>query len=207
MFDLFAIDIFAARAELDRLEQAIHLRDSAEAPAALIDRLDVYIGRRCADGCGIPISAFDRGGRRKPQSQSTGMLEPAINFHLVALQLGCDKRFLISRPTLGRRLERAIERLGGEIGGMDSTIAVDPDTGLPWRERFDERSIAEEERMLQAAAYVICAYLTGMRDSELQAMRVGCWSLGRSADGIIERHRIKASHIKRGRQAERKPSG
>jgi integrase len=190
--DLFAIDIFAARAELDRLEQAIHLRDSAEVPAALIDRLDVYIGRRCADGRGIPISAFDRGGRRKPQSQSSGMLEPAINFHLIALQLGCDKRFLISRPTLRRRLERAIERLGGEIGGMDSTIAVDPDTGLPWRERFDERSIAEEERMLQAAAYVICAYLTGMRDSELQAMRVGCWSLGRSADGIIERHRIKS---------------
>src|SRR5439155_8440944 len=95
---------------------------------------------------------------------------------------------------------------GGEIGGMDSTIAVDPDTGLPWRERFDERSIAEEERMLQAAAYVICAYLTGMRDSELQAMRVGCWSLGRSADGIVERHRIKSITYKaretRGEEAE-----
>jgi integrase len=190
--DLFAADIFAARAELDRLEQAIHQSDSAEVPAALIDRLDVYIGRRCVDGRGIPVTAFDRGGRRKPQNRSTGMLEPAINFHLIALQLGCDKRLLISRPTLRRRLERAIERLGGEIGGMDSTIAVDPDTGLPWRERFDERSIAEEERMLQAAAYVICAYLTGMRDSELQAMRVGCWSVGRSADGIIERHRIKS---------------
>jgi hypothetical protein len=89
-------------------------------------------------------------------------------------------------------LERAIERLGGEIGGMDSTIAIDPDTGLPWRERFDERSIADEERMPQAAAYVICAYLTGMRESELQAMRVGCWSIGLSADGIVERHRIKS---------------
>jgi hypothetical protein len=63
---------------------------------------------------------------------------------------------------------------------------------LAWRERFDQRSIAEEERMLQAAAYVVCAYLSGMRDSELQAMRVGCWSLSRSADGIVERHRIKS---------------
>jgi len=189
--DLFAADIFAARAELSRLEQVARPPDSAAGRPSLIDRLDVYIGRRCADGRGIPVTAFDRGGRRK-QSQSTGMPEPAINFHLIALQLGCDKRLLISRPTLRRRLERAIERLSGEIGGMDSTIAVDPDTGLPWRERFDERSIAEEERMLQAAAYVICAYLTGMRDSELQAMRVGCWSLGRSADGIVERHRIKS---------------
>ena len=177
--DLFAADIFAARADLGLLEQVTRPPNSAAGRLSLIDRLDVYIGRRCAEGRGIPVFAFDRRGRRKQQSRSTGMLEhPAINFHLIGLQLGCDKLLLISRPALRGRLERAIERLGGEIGGMDSTIAVNPDTGLPWRERFDKHSIAEEERMLQAAAYVICAYLTGMRDSELQAMRVGCWSLG-----------------------------
>jgi integrase len=189
--DLFAADIFAARVDLNRLEQVAHPPDDAATRPPLIDRLDVYIGRRCADGRGIPISSLDRRGRRT-QSQSTGMLEPAINFHLIGLQLGCDKLLLISRPALRGRLERAIERLGGEIGGMDSTIAIDPDTSLAWRERFDQRSIAEEERMLQAAAYVVCAYLSGMRDSELQAMRVGCWSLSRSADGIVERHRIKS---------------
>jgi hypothetical protein len=105
--DLFAADIFAARAELSRLEQVTHPPDSASLRPSLIDRLDVYIGRRCADGRGIPVTAFDRGGRRKPQNQSTGMLEPAINFHLIALQLGCDKRLLISRSTLRRRLECA----------------------------------------------------------------------------------------------------
>jgi hypothetical protein len=87
---------------------------------------------------------------------------------------------------------RAVERLGPEIGGMDCHISADPDTGLRWRARFDERSLAEEERMLQAAAYVVCAYLTGMRDSELQAMRAGCHSVSKSADGIVERHRIKS---------------
>lgn len=184
--DLFAADIFAARADLGRLEQGIPPHDS------VAQQLDSYIGRRCADGRGIPVSAFDRGGRRNPQSQPGSMANPGINLHLIALQLGCDKRLLISRPALRRRLDRAIERLGGEIGGMDSTVTVDPDSGLPWRERFDERSIVEEERMLQAAAYVVCAYLTGMRDSELQAMRVGCWSLGRSTDGIVERHRVKS---------------
>lgn len=187
--DLFAADIFAARAELDALEQAARHRTSAEATAALLYRLDAYIGRRCADGRGVPVCALDRGGRRSP---STGMLEPGVNFHLIALQLGCDKRLLIGRPALRRRLERAAERLGAEIGGMDSEITADPDSGLPWRERFDERSLAQEERMLQAAAYVVCAYLTGMRDSELQAMRVGCWSLSRSADGIVERHHVKS---------------
>jgi integrase len=190
--DLFSADIFAARAELDRLEQAAHHRAGGEATAPLLDRLDAYIGRRCADGRGIPVCVLDRGGRRKPQSHSTRMPEPSINFHLIALQLGCDKRHLISRPMLRKRLERAVERLGAEVGGMDGAIAADPDTSLAWRERFDERSLAEEERMLQAAAYVVCAYLTGMRDSELQAMRVGCWSLSRSADGIVERHRIRS---------------
>ena len=50
--------------------------------------------------------------------------------------------------------------------------------------------------MLQAAAYVVCAYLTGMRDSELQAMRVGCCTTGRSADGLVERHRIRSTVYK-----------
>ena len=44
--------------------------------------------------------------------------------------------------------------------------------------------------MLQAAAYVVCAYLTGMRDCEVQAMRPGCLSLTRSEDGVIDRHRV-----------------
>ena len=50
--------------------------------------------------------------------------------------------------------------------------------------------------MLQAACYVICAYLTGMRDCEVQAMRAGCLSLTRSADGVIERHCVRSAAYK-----------
>src|SRR5258708_35220093 len=121
--DLFAADISAARIDLNRLEQVAHPPDDAATRPPLVDRLDVYIGRRCADGRGIPISSLDRRGRRT-QRQSTGMLEPAINFHLIGLQLGCDKRFLVSRPALRGRLERAIERLGGRIGGVAHRIAI-----------------------------------------------------------------------------------
>jgi hypothetical protein len=46
--------------------------------------------------------------------------------------------------------------------------------------------------MLQAACYVVCAYLTGVRDCEVQAMRTGCLSLSRSADGVIERYRVRS---------------
>src|SRR3546814_21192862 len=75
------------------------------------------------------------------------------------------------------------------------------DTLLPyptlWRARFDAKTLAHEERMLQAAAYIVCAYLTGMRDCEVQAMRSGCLSIVRSEDGLIERHRIRSTIYKR----------
>jgi integrase len=50
--------------------------------------------------------------------------------------------------------------------------------------------------MLQSAAYVVCAYLSGMRDSEIQAMKRGCLSITRAEDGAILRHRIKSTAYK-----------
>jgi len=79
-------------------------------------------------------------------------------------------------------VEAAIAALGTEVGGMDTPISIDPDSGSHWRPRFDAKTLVHEERMLQAACYVVCAYLTGMRDCEVQAMRSGCLSLTRSAD-------------------------
>ena len=84
---------------------------------------------------------------------------------------------------------------------MDTPVSIDPDTGMPWRPRFDLRSIAAEERMLQAAIYIACAYLTGMRDSEVQAMRAGCCRTTRSEDGLVLRHRIRSIAYKGKRAA------
>src|SRR3546814_20761996 len=87
---------------------------------------------------------------------------------------------------------------------MDTPITIDPDSGRPWRERFDAKTLAHEERMLQAAAYIVCAYLTGMRDCEVQAMRRGCLSIASSEDGLIERHRIRRSEERRvGQECDR----
>lgn len=102
-----------------------------------------------------------------------------------------------------RLLRDAVEELGCERGGMDTVISCDPDTGHPWRERFDAFSLIREERHLQTAAYVVCAYLTGMRDSEVQAMQPGCLSRKRSADGLIERVAIRSMTYKgRGTRGE-----
>ena len=90
------------------------------------------------------------------------------------------------------QLIAAVTELGVEPGGMNTPISIDPDTGEPWRERFDEFALVQEERHLQTAAYVLCSYLTGMRDSEVQAMRPGCLIRSRSPDGIVERLAIRS---------------
>ena len=84
----------------------------------------------------------------------------------------------------------AVTELGLEIGGMDTPISINPVTERHWRPRFDVKTLLHEERMLQAAAYIVCAYLTGMRDCEVQAMRPGCLSLTRSEDGVIDREGV-----------------
>jgi hypothetical protein len=44
-----------------------------------------------------------------------------------------------------------------------------------------------------------------MRDCEVQAMRIGCLSLSRSADGIIEQHRVRSVAYK-GKSARGEPA-
>ncbi|WP_348626127.1 hypothetical protein [Rhizobium sp. 9140] len=90
---------------------------------------------------------------------------------------------------------------------MNTPVSILPETGKPWRSRFDARTLATEERMLQSAAYILCAYLTGMRDCEVQAMRRGCLSVARSKDGMIMRHCVRSVAYKGKSAGASLPSG
>jgi hypothetical protein len=214
---LFAQDIFAAREELLRLEErqmALAAADAAFSPderrACRRDRLVDYLEDRRRQGRGVPIWTTAPNGilRRDP---ATGTVTPPVNWLLLHQCAGIDVR---AEPRAHLQLTTgapglvtaAIDAIGIETGGMNTPITVDPDLARPWRVRFDAKTLAHEERMLQAACYVVCAYLTGMRDCEVQAMRAGCLSLSRSADGVIERHRVHSVAYKgkssRGEPAE-----
>ncbi|MGB3833292.1 MAG: hypothetical protein WA975_15690 [Mesorhizobium sp.] len=104
-----------------------------------------------------------------------------------------------------RQIRTAVLELGVETGGMDTPISIMPETGKHWRPRFDAKTLATEERMLQSAAYILCAYLTGMRDCEVQAMQRGCLSLTRSEDGMIMRHGVRSVAYK-GKSAQGEPA-
>lgn len=68
-----------------------------------------------------------------------------------------------------RLLAEAGERLGFEIGGLNTAISTWPATGVLWRPRFDPVSLFEEVYHLRTAAWIVIAYLSGMRDAEKRA--------------------------------------
>ena len=94
------------------------------------------------------------------------------------------------RSTARRIVERHVAEHGVERGGFDTPVSHDPDTEAPWRLGFDHLAV------LQAAGYIIWAYMTGMRDCEVQAMRHGCLDITRSDDGLIERYRVRSRAYK-----------
>jgi hypothetical protein len=213
---LFAPDILATRNELIRLEErqtALAVEDAAfpqdERRARRRARLTAYLDDRRRQGRGVPVWTTAHNGILR-QDAGTGGFTPPINWLLLHQHAGVDacfekKAHLQLSNGAPDLVAAAINAIGIETGGMDTPISIEPDTGQQWRPRFDAKTLLHEERMLQAACYVICAYLTGMRDCEVQAMRAGCLSLTRSADGVIERHRVHSASYK-GKSGQREPA-
>nr|WP_157357696.1 integrase [Mesorhizobium metallidurans] len=212
----FAADIFAARKEMDCLEAhcaALIEQDSVlgrqDRRRQQRKRLEDYFGRLRSEGRGVPIWGTAHNGifLRHPE---TGDLSPPVNSHLLHLHVGIDtlvepKMHIQLTNGAPRQIRAAVLELGVETGGMDTPISILPETGEPWRPRFDAKTLATEERMLQSAAYILCAYLTGMRDCEVQAMQRGCLSLTRSEDGMIMRHRVRSVAYK-GKSSQGEPA-
>mgnify|MGYP001413993366 CR=1 FL=1 len=212
----FSADIFAAREEMDRLEAHCAALIEQDSVLELKDRrrqqrnrLEDYFGRLRREGRGVPIWGTAHNGifLRQPE---TGELSPPVNAHLLHLHIGIDtltepKMHIQLTNGAPRQIRAAVLELGVETGGMDTPISILPQTGKPWRSRFDAKTLAAEERMLQSAAYILCAYLTGMRDCEVQAMQRGCLSLTRSEDGMIMRHRVRSVAYK-GKSTQGEPA-
>ena len=205
---VFSADILTARAELEALQERQKALIAGEKRLSESmrrqrrrDRLIAYLEQLRANSRGVPIwmTAHNGAVRTDPIA---GANTPPISAHLIHLHIGIDAQAEPAEHVLLRRATKtlvrdAIAEFGTETGGMDTAVSTDPDTGTPWRPRFDARTLLFEERMLQSACYIVCAYLTGMRDCEVQAMRTGCLHVRRSEDGLIERYQIRSTVYKR----------
>lgn len=127
------------------------------------------------------------------------------NMHHLAATLGCHSKTLA-------RYRPEIDAAAAVVGiSAHSTFDV-PITGRldgqPWIDaiatdhRIDQ-GLATLARLLQTACYVLVAYLSGMRDSEIKHLRRDCVRVERDADGRPYRWRVQSLAFK----GERDPSG
>ncbi|MDP8931714.1 MAG: hypothetical protein M3O70_24895 [Actinomycetota bacterium] len=151
-------------------------------------RLDDYVQRRRGQGRGIPS-----------WSEWKSNIDGQVNMPLIAAQIGTAELQRLHHPEAFALMDKAASELGAEPGGMNTPISVDPATGLAWRDRFGPNTVMTEARHLRAACYVVCAYLSGMRDGEIMELRRGAHRFERSADGVINRHRVH-SVVSKGRR-------
>ncbi|MFE2998037.1 hypothetical protein ACFXG4_23870 [Nocardia sp. NPDC059246] len=178
-------DILAAVEERKRLDNSFIPSQRGE----ISQRLELFLRQRRNEGRGLPAA---------PANVVTRFGEQ-INLALIARMIGVRKEAL-KCASHRRRILTAAAELGLEPGGMDSPISLDPDTAAPWRDRFDLPDLHIECRHLLAAAYVVTAYLSGMRDSEVQALRRGCHFTENTEDRILLRHKLRGT-VYKGRKA------
>ncbi len=104
-----------------------------------------------------------------------------------------------------RLKEAAVEHNRNLPGTLFSLPSIVPEFGRPWRPPFrsgDELHL--EGRNLIAACYIICAYLSGMRDSEIQAMATRPIEILRDKEGNIIRIYARSKQYK-GRAVDGEP--
>lgn len=194
--DVFADDILSARDEWRSL------RDRREDPRRTVparERLREFVEQRRQAGRGLPaVSTARRSGHRRDVFAD-------LNVSLTAMLAGLSSTAFanLDRPYCQRLrddLAAAHDELGTEPGGLWTRPAVLPATGRRWCEGFSPWDLEAHERQLAAACLVVRLYLTGMRESEVVSLRRGCAYMELSADGVLERHKVRGT-VYKGRQA------
>ena len=118
-----------------------------------------------------------------------------VNRMFLARQLCRRAPFLLGGPA-----REMIAAAAGELGVSDASYLHTPVTatidGQPWISAFTFADIPHISRLLQAACYVVIAYLSGMRDSEIKHLHRGCITHKRDSDGRIYRYLITSTAFK-----------
>ncbi len=191
--DVLADDILTALAEWDGIRGA-PLRDRHLLPT---ERLAALIRRRREAGRGMPAASSMGQPNADPRLAD-------INVYLVVRLAGINASALSSQQAASDRLRDqladAIDEIGLEPGGLDTRPSVLETTGGRWWDGFGPVELQTHERHLVTACLIVCLYLSGMRESEVVALRRGSAITEPSADGVITRHKVRST-IGKGHQA------
>jgi integrase len=171
----FSDDILAASRRED-VGAPINSSEDIRKPAA---RMRDWLDRQVSLGASLPLTISGRWAGR-------------VNFVQVCQMAGIDNlpRHLIPM------IEAAVQKVGLGTAHLYSPVVPIDETGEPWRGNLDAMGIIDEARHLMSACYIVCAYLSGMRDSEIQELRAGCREVVRDADGEVVRHKLRGTTFK-----------
>jgi hypothetical protein len=159
--DDFAEDILAARDERAALDA--RPPTGPDAVSALAVLLDGYRLRR------QPLPSLPVGRRRRSSRPA-----PCLS-HLARL-LGHD-RDRLERLDAERLIAQAVREVGVDSDCPLTHRVQGQLDGRPWLAAISYYDVPRFERLLQAACWIVIAYLSGMRDSEAKHLQRGCLSV------------------------------
>lgn len=173
----FSTDIIAA----EQFHRGVGSPSTAFEDAEAGDAFQHYLETEVASQGGVP--GVPRGGK----------LTPAAT--LIALRAGVGPSWLLT--TAGRAaLDAAIERYPLLEACMPRPTFLLSGSSAPWRPRMSVADMKAECRHLMVACYIVCIYLSGMRDSEVQSLDRTCLENICDPDGRSYRFRLHGITIK-----------
>ncbi|WP_157928633.1 hypothetical protein [Mycobacteroides abscessus] len=182
--DDFGPDIIAAK---NRRISLSAKQDHSPSPGAACTRLDRYL--RAQRAAGRPLPGYQGQPNALRIAQLARVSRKTIWRHRAMLQntidvIGVDKASYLDGPITGR------------VFGETWTIGIATQDSHPM-------AASRLARMLQAACYILIAYLSGMRDSEIKHLQRGCLTVLRDDEGTPYRWLVTSLAFK----GEQDPEG
>jgi integrase len=131
-----------------------------------------------------------RAERRPLPATTTG-----VNYSHLARELNCSRKAL-EPPPMRALLEEAVRDLGLAEGTWLRAEVHGQVNGRPWRGAIGYEELPGLVRQLHIACYIVIAYLSGMRESEVKHLRRGCLATRRDNTGRAYRHVITSQAFK-----------
>jgi len=163
-----APDIIGCALEWDALRSG---RVRTETRESLDRRLTRWIEERRAAGRGLPAAA--PGGKAFRNLAPDDPLR-TININLTGRLADLPTGAISSSKRLQAILRNAAATMSLETGGLPTRPRINPETGEPWHPGIGPSDIDGLLSALTMACYILIAYLSGMRDSEVSSLKRGC---------------------------------
>jgi hypothetical protein len=193
--DDFANDILRACTEWSALYAYTHAGRKRGIPPAVRgvpERLAAVLARYRGEGRPLP-------GQPTAVNRSH---HGTVNVAQLVREVQCGY-WQLSEPLCRQQILQAVDELGVDDNSYLRTDVRGRLDGKPWCGRIAYGDVELLARLLQTACYVVVAYLSGMRDSEVKRLQRGCLGVWRDDGGHVVRRKVTSQAFK----GEHDPAG